>query len=188
MQGYDALYLPGSDHAGIATQARVEEQLRNEGISRYDLGREKFLEVSWQWTKKYQKRIREQWKALGISVDYSRERFTLDEGLNQAVNHVFITLYNEGLIYRDYRIINWDPQALTALSNIEVEHVEQTSKLYTLRYPLVDEAAILRLLLQDQRQCLGIKRLWFIQMIKNIKNITVKKFIFQVPKLKSLSF
>lgn len=138
MQGYDALYLPGSDHAGIATQARVEEQLRNEGISRYDLGREKFLEVSWQWTKKYQKRIREQWKALGISVDYSRERFTLDEGLNQAVNHVFITLYNEGLIYRDYRIINWDPQALTALSNIEVEHVEQTSKLYTLRYPLVD--------------------------------------------------
>lgn len=138
MQGYDALYLPGSDHAGIATQARVEEQLRNEGISRYDLGREKFLEVSWHWTKKYQKRIREQWKALGISVDYSRERFTLDEGLNQAVNRVFITLYNEGLIYRDYRIINWDPQALTALSNIEVEHVEQTSKLYTLRYPLVD--------------------------------------------------
>jgi len=138
MQGYDALYLPGSDHAGIATQARVEEQLRHECVSRYDLGREKFLEVSWDWTRRYQKRIREQWKALGISVDYSRERFTLDEGLNEAVNHVFITLYNEGLIYRDFRIINWDPQALTALSNIEVEHIEQTSKLYTLRYPLVD--------------------------------------------------
>jgi valyl-tRNA synthetase len=138
MQGYDALYLPGSDHAGIATQARVEEQLRHECVSRYDLGREKFLEVSWDWTRRYQKRIRQQWKALGISVDYSRERFTLDEGLNEAVNHVFITLYNEGLIYRDFRIINWDPQALTALSNIEVEHVEQTSKLYTLRYPLVD--------------------------------------------------
>ncbi len=138
MQGYDALYLPGSDHAGIATQARVEEQLRHECVSRYDLGREKFLEVSWDWTRRYQKRIRQQWKALGISVDYSRERFTLDEGLNEAVNHVFITLYNEGIIYRDFRIINWDPQALTALSNIEVEHVEQTSKLYTLRYPLVD--------------------------------------------------
>jgi len=138
MQGYDALYLPGSDHAGIATQARVEEQLRHECVSRYDLGREKFLEVSWDWTRRYQKRIREQWKALGISVDYSRERFTLDEGLNEAVNHVFITLYNEGLIYRDFRIINWDPQALTALSNIEVEHIDQTSKLYTLRYPLVD--------------------------------------------------
>ncbi len=138
MQGYDALYLPGSDHAGIATQARVEEQLRNEGVSRYDLGREKFLKVSWDWTRKYQKQIRSQWAALGLSVDYDKERFTLDKGLNDAVNHVFITLYNEGLIYRDYRIINWDPQALTALSNIEVDHIEQTSKLYTLKYPLVD--------------------------------------------------
>ena len=138
MQGYDALYLPGSDHAGIATQARVEEQLRKEGLNKYELGREKFLEISWDWTRKYQKQIRKQWAALGLSVDYSKERFTLDKGLNDAVNHVFITLYNEGLIYRDYRIINWDPQALTALSNIEVEHIEQTSKLYTIRYPLVD--------------------------------------------------
>jgi len=138
MQGYDALYLPGQDHAGIATQARVDEQLKNQGISRYDLGREKFLEVSWDWTTEYQKIIRTQWEALGISVDYEKERFTLDEGLNNAVNHVFITLYEEGLIYRDYRIINWDPEAKTALSNIEVEHVEQTSKLYYFKYPLVD--------------------------------------------------
>ena len=138
MQGYDALYLPGSDHAGIATQARVDEKIKQSGKSRYDLGRENFLEVSWDWTRKYQKEIRKQWEALGISVDYEKERFTLDEGLNNAVNHVFITLFNEGLIYRDYRIINWDPAAKTALSNIEVEHIEQTSKLYYFKYPLVD--------------------------------------------------
>ena len=143
MQGYDALYLPGMDHAGIATQAKVDERLRSQGVSRYDLGREKFLETAWAWKHEYANHIANQWAALGISVDYDRERFTLDEGLNQAVNHVFITLYNEGLIYRGNRIINWDVEAKTALSNIEVEYVEQMAKLYYFRYPFVDESGYL---------------------------------------------
>src|SRR5690554_1308611 len=100
MQGYNALFLPGMDHAGIATQAVVEDKLRKQGISKYDLGREKFLDVAWNWKEEYSNHIRNQWKALGISVDYTKERFTLDEGLNEAVNHVFIKMYEDGLIYR----------------------------------------------------------------------------------------
>ncbi len=138
MQGYDALYLPGMDHAGIATQARIDEKIKNQGKSRYDMTREEFLKIAWDWTYQYQAEIRKQWEALGISVDYEKERFTLDEGLNKAVNNVFISLYNEGLIYRDYKIINWDPEAKTALSNIEVDYVDQLSKLYYFKYPLVD--------------------------------------------------
>lgn len=139
MQGYDALYLPGMDHAGIATQAKVEERLRSQGISRYDLGREKFLETSWAWKDEYANHIKNQWKALGNSLDYSKERFTLDDDLNKAVNHVFIHLYEKGLIYRGHRIINWDVEAKTALSNIEVDHIEQQGKLYYFRYPFVDQ-------------------------------------------------
>ena len=132
--GKDALYLPGMDHAGIATQAVVEKKLKESGISRYDLGREKFLEKSWEWKDDYAKRIREQWSKLGISVDYSRERFTLDKGLNQAVTKVFVDLYNDGLIFQGYRIINWDVEAQTALSNIEVIHKEVEGKFYTFEY------------------------------------------------------
>jgi len=138
MQGYDALWLPGMDHAGIATQAKVDEKLKQEGVSRYDLGREKFLEVAWQWKHEYANFIRSQWGALGLSLDYSRERFTLDEGLNKAVNHVFITLYNKGLLYQGERIINWDCQAKTALSNIEVEHKDVEGAFYHFNYPFVD--------------------------------------------------
>ncbi len=138
MQGYDALFLPGMDHAGIATQARIDAKLREEGTSRYILGREKFLEVAWEWKEDYSKQIRKQWEALGISVDYSRERFTLDEGLNDAVNHVFIKMHEDGLIYRGNRIINWDVKAKTALSNIEVIHKDELAKLYYFKYPLVD--------------------------------------------------
>lgn len=138
MQGYDALYLPGMDHAGIATQAKVDERLREQGISRYDLGREKYLEYAWGWKEEYASIIRQQWAKLGLSLDYSRERFTLDDDLNKAVNKVFITLYNKGWIYRGNRIINWDPEAKTALSNIEVEHIETKGKLYYFNYPLVD--------------------------------------------------
>ena len=139
MQGYDTLWLPGTDHAGIATQAKVEEKLRNEGKSRYDLGREKFLEVSYEWKEEYAAEIRKQWAKLGLSLDYSRERFTLDEGFNHAVNYVFVTLYNKGLIYRGERIINWDPQAQTALSNIEVEHKEVEGAMYYFKYVLEDD-------------------------------------------------
>ena len=138
MQGYDALWLPGMDHAGIATQAKVDAKLKEQGISRYDIGREKFLEVAWEWKKEYAKIIRSQWAALGLSLDYTKERFTLDEGLNKAVNYVFITLYNKGLLYQGERIINWDCQAKTALSNIEVEHRDDEGAFYHYNYPFVD--------------------------------------------------
>ncbi len=138
MQGYDMLYLPGMDHAGIATQARVDARLKSEGISRYDIGREKFLERAWEWKAEYAATIRKQWAKLGNSLDYTRERFTMDEGFNDAVNHVFITLYNEGLIYRGWRIINWDPEARTALSNIEVYYQDDPGKMYYMKYKVVE--------------------------------------------------
>nr|WP_249716397.1 valine--tRNA ligase [Paenibacillus sp. J31TS4] len=138
MQGYDALWLPGSDHAGIATQTRVEQKLREQGVTRYDLGREAFLEQVWEWKELYANRIREQWAKLGLSLDYSRERFTLDEGLSAAVREVFVKLYEKGLIYRGKYIINWDPAARTALSDIEVEYKEVQGNLYHLVYPLKD--------------------------------------------------
>jgi valyl-tRNA synthetase len=136
MQGFDALWLPGSDHAGIATQTRVEAKLREEGVTRYDLGREKFLEKVWEWKHQYANSIRDQWGKMGLSLDYSRERFTLDEGLSKAVREVFVRLYEKGLIYRGKRIINWDPAARTALSDIEVEYKEVQGALYHLQYPL----------------------------------------------------
>ncbi len=138
MQGYDALWLPGSDHAGIATQTKVEQKLREEGITRYDLGREAFLERVWDWKEKYANTIREQWAKMGLSLDFSRERFTLDEGLSRAVRQVFVKLYEKGLIYRGKYIINWDPAARTALSDIEVEYKEVQGHLYHLQYPLKD--------------------------------------------------
>jgi len=138
MQGYDALWLPGTDHAGIATQTKVEQKLREQGVSRHDLGREKFLEKVWEWKEQYAGTIREQWAKMGLSLDYSRERFTLDEGLSRAVREVFVKLYEKGLIYRGKYIINWDPAARTALSDIEVEYKEVQGHLYHLRYPLKD--------------------------------------------------
>ncbi|CAM4194856.1 valyl-tRNA synthetase [Paenibacillus endophyticus] len=138
MQGYDALWLPGTDHAGIATQTRVEQKLREQGVSRYDLGREAFLEKVWEWKDEYANTIRDQWAKMGLSLDYSRERFTLDEGLSKAVREVFVKLYEKGLIYRGKKIINWDPAARTALSDIEVEHKEVNGHLYHLKYPLKD--------------------------------------------------
>ncbi|MDD3422430.1 MAG: valine--tRNA ligase [Bacilli bacterium] len=134
LKGFDALYLPGMDHAGIATQAKVEARLREKGISRYDLGREKFLEQVWAWKDEYADTIHQQWAKEGLCLDYSKERFTLDEGLSDAVKEVFITLYNKGLIYRGKRIINWDPVQRTALSNIEVIYEETESKMYYFKY------------------------------------------------------
>lgn len=134
MQGYDALYLPGMDHAGIATQAKIDAKLKSEGKNRYQMGRDAFLDEAWAWKESYAKTIRSQWEALGISVDYDKERFTMDEGLSKAVETVFIKLYEKGLIYRKERIINWDVQAKTALSNIEVERYDIEGALYTMRY------------------------------------------------------
>jgi len=138
MQGYDVLWLPGMDHAGIATQAKVEQKLREEGKSRYDLGREKFLEEVWKWKKEYADFIRKQWAKLGLGLDYSRERFTLDEGLSKAVRKVFVSLYRKGLIYRGEYIINWDPVTKTALSDIEVVYKEVKGAFYHMKYPLKD--------------------------------------------------
>ncbi|QDP99584.1 valine--tRNA ligase [Lysinibacillus fusiformis] len=138
MQGYDALWLPGMDHAGIATQAKVEAKLREDGITRYDLGREKFLEKTWEWKEEYAGHIRQQWAKLGLALDYSRERFTLDKGLSDAVNTVFVQLYEKGLIYRGERIINWDPAAKTALSDIEVIYQDVQGAFYHMKYPLAD--------------------------------------------------
>jgi valyl-tRNA synthetase len=138
MQGFDTLWLPGMDHAGIATQAKVEEKLATQGISRYDLGREKFIEQVWDWKEEYATTIREQWAKLGLSLDYSRERFTLDEGLSAAVRKVFVTLYNKDLIYRGEYIINWDPKARTALSDIEVIHKDVEGAFYHMTYDLSD--------------------------------------------------
>ena len=139
MQGYSALWLPGTDHAGIATQIKVEEELRvNEGKTRYDLGREKFLERVWAWKEKYGNRIVQQQKKLGVSCDWSRSRFTMDEGCSKAVREAFCEMYEKGLIYKGSRIINWCPHCLTALSDAEVEYTDKPGHLWYIRYPLAD--------------------------------------------------
>ena len=134
MKGFDTLWLPGMDHAAISTEAKVVKKLKEEGIDKYEYGREKFLEACWDWTKEYGGTIRDQWAGLGLSLDYTRERFTLDEDLNKAVRKVFVDYYNKGLIYRGERIINWDPAAKTALSNEEVIYKSEKSAFYHLKY------------------------------------------------------
>ena len=136
MKGFDTLWLPGMDHAAISTEAKVVKKLKEEGIDKYEYGREKFLEACWDWTKEYGGTIRDQWAGLGLSLDYTRERFTLDEDLNKAVRKVFVDYYNKGLIYRGERIINWDPAAKTALSNEEVIYKSEKSAFYHLKYAI----------------------------------------------------
>ena len=136
MEGYDVLWLPGMDHAAIATEAKVVKRLKDKGIDKYEYGREKFLEACWDWTHEHADIIREQWAKLGIALDYTKERFTLDEGLQEAVKRVFVDYYNEGIIYRGEKIINWDPVAKTALSNEEVIYAEEKSAFYHIKYKL----------------------------------------------------
>jgi valyl-tRNA synthetase len=138
LQGYAALWVPGTDHAGIATQNVVERELATEGMTRHDLGREAFIEQVWQWKARYGGRITEQIRRLGFSCDWSRERFTMDEGLSRAVRAVFVRLYEEDLIYRGNRIINWCPRCHTALSDIEVEHEDEQGELVHIRYPFTE--------------------------------------------------
>jgi len=142
MQGYNTLWLPGTDHAGIATQNVVERELAKEGKTRHDLGREEFVKRVWAWRETYGGRILHQLRRLGASCDWSRERFTLDEGLSRAVTKVFVMLYRDGLIYRDFRLINWCPRCETALSDLEVEHKETQGSLWYIRYPLVDGSGV----------------------------------------------
>lgn len=143
MDGYDALWLPGMDHAGIATQAKVDKKLKEQGIKPREMDREEWLKVAWDWKKEYAENIHRQWKTLGLSLDYSRERFTLDEGLSKAVRQVFVDLYNQGLIYRGERIINWDPVQMTALSNEEVIYKDDEGAFYHLKYYLEDKSMYL---------------------------------------------
>ena len=134
MDGYDALWLPGMDHAAIATEVKVVERLKEQGINKRDLGRDGFLQKAWEWKEEYASEIRRQWGKLGLALDYSRERFTLDEGLNKAVTKVFVDYYNKGIIYRGERIINWDPEQKTALSNEEVIYKDIPGAFYHIKY------------------------------------------------------
>ena len=139
MQGYDTLWLPGMDHAGIATQAKVDKKLKDMGFNPRSMDREEWLKYAWDWKREYAENIHSQWAKMGLSLDYSKERFTLDEGLSDAVKHVFVTLYNEGLIYRGERIINWDPEAMTALSNEEVIYKDVKGAFYHIKYMIEGE-------------------------------------------------
>src|SRR5437016_10129452 len=136
MSGFNTLWLPGTDHAGIATQMIVERELQKEGISRFDIGREKFVEKVWEWKESYGNQIIDQLKRLGCSADWTRTRFTLDEDLSRAVRYVFVKLYEDGLIYRDIAMVNWCPFCRTAISDIEVEYRERNGKLYHIDYPI----------------------------------------------------
>lgn len=155
MQGFDTLWLPGMDHAGIATQTKVEQKLREEGTNRHELGREKFLAKTWEWKDHFAAIIHEQWAKMGFSIDYSRERFTMDEGLSRAVRKVFVDLYKKGLIYRGKYIINWDPVARTALSDTEVIHKEVKGALYHMRYPLKDGSGFIQIATTRPETMLG---------------------------------
>ena len=155
MAGFDTLWLPGTDHASIATEAKIVEAMRKEGISKEDLGREGFLERAWEWKRQYGGRIIEQLKKLGSSCDWDRERFTLDEGCNKAVKEVFVRLYEKGLIYRGERIVNWCPVCLTSISDAEVEYEEQAGHFWHLRYPLKDGSGYLELATTRPETMLG---------------------------------
>src|SRR5438477_228564 len=137
MSGFNTLWLPGTDHAGIATQMVVDRELQKQGISRFDIGREKFLEKVWEWKEQHRTFIKDQLARLGASCDWTRERFTLDEGLSRAVRHVFVRLYEDGLVYRDLAMVNWCPSCRTAVSDIEVEYRERNGKLYHIEYPVI---------------------------------------------------
>ena len=139
LQGFDCLWLPGMDHAAIATEAKVVKRLKEQGLDKRIIGRDKFLEACWDWTKEFGGNIRNQWAKLGLSVDYSKERFTLDDGLNKAVIKTFVDYYKKGLIYRGERIINWDPVAMTALSTEEVIYKEDKGAFYHLKYYIEGE-------------------------------------------------
>ena len=155
MAGWDTLWLPGTDHASIATEAKIVESMKKEGLTKEDLGRERFLERAWKWKEQYGGRIIEQLKKMGSSCDWDRERFTLDEGCNKAVNEVFCSLYEKGLIYRGERIINWCPHCLTSISDAEVEYEDQTGHFWHLRYPFKDGSGYLELATTRPETLLG---------------------------------
>ena len=155
MQGFNALWIPGTDHASIATEAKIVEAMRAEGVTKDDLGREGFLSRAWEWKKQYGGRIVSQLKKIGSSCDWDRERFTMDEGCNEAVKEVFVNLYDKGLIYRGERIINWCPHCLTSISDAEVEHEDQAGHFWHLRYMLADGSGAIELATTRPETLLG---------------------------------
>ena len=155
MQGFDVLWQPGTDHAGIATQMVVERELAKSNITRHDLGREKFVEKVWEWKEQSGGTITNQLRALGASPDWDKERFTMDEGLSKAVNYVFVKLYKEGLIYRDKRLVNWDPKLLTAISDLEVEQRDTNGKFWYFKYPIQDSDEFLTIATTRPETMLG---------------------------------
>ena len=169
MQGYNTLWVPGTDHAGIATQAKVEAALAKEGLRKEDLGREDFFERVWQWKEKYGGTIIRQFKRLGSSCDWDRERFTMDEGCSAAVREVFIRLYEKGLIYRGSYLINWCPKCQTTISDIEVEHEETRRQPLAYPLPLVDGRVISRWRPPGRRRC------WAIQRWRSIRGMNVTR-------------
>ena len=174
MQGYNAVWIPGTDHAGIATQARVEEHIRaTEGKTRHDLGREEFLKRTWAWKEEYGGRILKQLRKLGASVDWSRERFTMDEGCSRAVREVFVRLYEKGLIYQGNYSVNWCPQCSTTLSDIEVEHEEREGRLWHIRYPLADGSGYIQVY-HRQKPCWATPLSQSIPMMNAIRSWWVR--------------
>ena len=155
MQGYNALWVPGTDHASIATEAKIVEAMRKEGVSKEDIGREGFLKRAWDWKDKYGGRIVSQLKKMGSSCDWDRERFTMDKGCNEAVKEVFVKLYNKDLIYRGERIINWCPHCLTSISDAEVEHEDQAGHFWHLKYELADGSGSIQLATTRPETLLG---------------------------------
>ena len=155
MQGYSALWVPGTDHASIATEAKIVETMKKEGVTKEEIGREKFLERAWNWKKEYGGRIVTQLKKIGSSADWDRERFTMDEGCSDAVKEVFVNLYNKGLIYKGERIINWCPKCLTSISDAEVEYEDQAGHFWHLRYPLSDGTGFIQMATTRPETMLG---------------------------------
>src|SRR5574344_77223 len=180
MQGYDTLWLPGMDHAAISTESKVVAKLKSEGIDKYELGREGFLKEAWAWKEKYSDNIRNQWAKLGVSLDYNKERFTLDEGLNKAVTKVFIDLYNKGLIYRGERIINWDPLAKTALSNEEVIYKDIEGAFYYIKYYLEDKSSFLEVATTRPETLFGDTAVAVNPSDKRYKDLIGKKVILPI--------
>ncbi|RMC25089.1 MULTISPECIES: valine--tRNA ligase [unclassified Lactobacillus] len=177
MQGYDTLYLPGMDHAGIATQAKVEAKLRKQGKDRHQMGREAFVKQVWDWKDEYANIIKGQWAKMGLSLDYSRERFTLDKGLSKAVKRVFVQLYNEGLIYRGEYIINWDPQLQTALSDIEVIHQDDKGAFYHIKYPFADGSGFVEIATTRPETMFGDTAVAVAHGDERYKNIVGKELV-----------
>ena len=177
MLGEPTLWVPGSDHAGIATQLQIEKALKEEGLTREDIGREAFLERAWEWKEKYGGIITQQIRRLGASCDWTRERFTLDEGLSRAVREAFVTLFEKGLIYRGPRLVNWSPNLRTAVSDLEVEHSQEPGKLYFFKYRLAENPdEFLPVATTRPETILVTALLQFIRMMNAIKNMWARKF------------